>query len=275
MSISPVPIAPQWPQDSARVAQAIAGATRRAIAGSESVDLLYSGGLDSSILATQLPTGIRARLLTIGTPQSGELERGRAGAERIGRPWAGVCVDQASVEGALSRHSELLAGLREPQRSVQVAFAIALRATAPGVVLCGQGADELFLGYAHFEGLADLQLRARAEADFDRLRRDDWPVTVELARRERREIRAPYLDAEVIAAASAAGWERRRPQAGGRKGLLREVARILGVPGPIAERPKHALQYSSGIARLVRGSRPPRPSTLDSAPGDAGAGLPP
>ncbi len=142
-----------------------------------------------------------------------------------------------------------------------VAFALAVERSPPGPVLCGQGADELFLGYAHFRGLDVVAAAERSEADLKQLLERDWPVSQRIAERLGRSVVAPYLHPEFVRAARAIPIELRRPDPTP-KGFFRQWALRRGLPPAIATRPKRALQFGSGIDRLL-----PRAEEGDSVPG--------
>jgi asparagine synthase (glutamine-hydrolysing) len=160
--------------------------------------------------------------------------------------------------------------LPEPRRSVLWALAFAFEACSTRDVLLGQGADELFGGYAHFEGLTPPEAVQRSESDWRQLIDQDWPATIRLATQIGRTAGSPYLDGEV------SGYVRslpipRREFGGERKALLRAVGRSLGVPEALLARPKRAMQYGTRIAKEIQrlsvadgltrgprsGSRPP------------------
>jgi len=62
---------------------------------------------------------------------------------------------------------------------------------------------------------------------------------------------APFLDPVFVAAATAVPIESRLPTPGA-KSLWRAWARSRGLPAAIAERPKRALQYGTGVERWLR-----------------------
>jgi asparagine synthase (glutamine-hydrolysing) len=226
-------------------------AVERPLVGHSAASLLYSGGLDSSVIAAARPRNIDLQLVTIGTPDSPDLEAARSGAGLLGLPIETRIVQEGDVRSAMSRWANDLTDLREPQRSVFVATALAVAAARTRLVLCGQGADEQFHGYAHFAGLSPEEAGARAQADLRRLTFVDWPKAQHVARELGHELSAPFLDPELIA------WTRSLPPemhraADGRKPMLRAAAGQLGVPAELVARPKRALQYGSGVHRMVR-----------------------
>lgn len=223
------------------------------------VAVLFSGGVDSGLLAWEFRGRAGVTLSTVGVPGSRDLLTAASAAPLLGIPWRGVRIGPEDVR-ALERELDAdLDGLTPTARSVQVAFACAVRAAADGEILCGQGVDELFLGYAHFRGLAPFEAERRALADLHRLRSDDWPRAIRIARRLGRSIAAPFLAREFVDATLGIPISDRMPTVGA-KPLFRAWARHRGLPSSIADRPKRALQYGSGIARtLERGRNSGRP----------------
>ncbi|HLM70488.1 MAG: asparagine synthase C-terminal domain-containing protein [Thermoplasmata archaeon] len=221
------------------------------------VCILYSGGVDSGVIAWELRGRPGTRLFTVGRSGSPDLTAAGATAPLIGLPWNGREVqlpDLDAVEAEVSRETVTLS---PTARSVQLSLAIAFLHAPPGELLCGQGADELFLGYAHFAGLDPSQAESRSLEDLDRLLEDDWPRTQRIAKLLGRRVHAPFLDPRLVAAALAVPVDQRMPQPVP-KAYWRGFARRRGVPEEIAGRPKRALQYGSGVDRWVRrGPKPP------------------
>jgi asparagine synthase (glutamine-hydrolysing) len=212
--------------------------------------LLFSGGVDSGLLAWELRRRAGLSLITIGIRGSPDLRAAEESAALIGTRWMAHEITPSEVREAMRRIQGETAGLPRTSRSVLLALELAL-VNAPGTtVLCGQGADELFLGYAHFRGLAPGEAAARSETDLRLLLERDWPRSQRLAQRSGRNLSAPYLHPAFVATARAIPIERRLPHPVP-KGLFRRWAMRRGLPPEIASRPKRALQYGSGVDRLV------------------------
>ncbi|MCI4369171.1 MAG: asparagine synthase-related protein [Thermoplasmata archaeon] len=227
------------------------------VAPGEEISLLYSGGLDSSLLAWLLLPRASIELVTVGSPGSDDIDAARSGAALLGLPWREVTIGSKDVERVIRAHSAAMRGVKEPQLSVAVSLALALGATRRPKVLCGQGADELFLGYAHFEGLSAAEAVERRRSDLDLLNRTEWPRAQHIAAECERELFAPYLDTLLVAAVDGTPVEPHLPTSE-RKPVLREIARDAGLPAELADRPKKAMQYGSGVNRLVRARSAPR-----------------
>lgn len=234
--------------------------------------LLYSGGLDSSLLAQLFRDVPGLRLVVVGTDSARDRADARSGAARLGLPLDERAVDGRALDRWLADAEWEIGTVAEPTRSVRAAVAVALSECVGESVLIGQGADELFFGYAHFRGLAPDRALARRREDLRKLVEVEWPWTERVAARIGCAVHAPYLDPTIVEVAlriAPPGID--DPRA---KVELREAAVALGLDPELARRPKRALQYGSGIAREIarrvrtsgHGS-PPRPG----APGQATA----
>ena len=227
------------------------------IGSSEPVVVLFSGGVDSGLLAWELRGRAGTRLSTFGVVGSPDLEAGRQGAERLGIPWSASTATPKEVVDRARALDEWVGPLSPTERAVETAFALAVEGAPPGVLVCGQGVDELFLGYAHFRPLDPEGTARRADADLTHLVDVGWPREQEIARRLGRTVRAPYLDPAFVAAANAIPLPQ-RSVADPPKALFRGWAKRRGLPPEIALRPKRALQFGSGVDRLLRKRGPDR-----------------
>jgi asparagine synthase (glutamine-hydrolysing) len=222
--------------------------------------VLFSGGVDSALIAEAAGRRGLPTLLTIGVPGSADLGFVRSILERWGPTPDLVEVSETEILAEAEGGNAFWNDASPVARSVIISLSLALRRSAPGIVLCGQGADELFLGYAHFRGLDPRAASARATVDLADLLEREWPRTLKVASALGRDLRAPFLDPEFISAAQrlpiverSPGRETKRP--------LRALARARGIPEAICSRPKRALQYSSGVDRILRRGRMAGPTS--------------
>jgi asparagine synthase (glutamine-hydrolysing) len=213
--------------------------------------ILFSGGVDSGLLAWELRDRPSTALATIGLRDAPDLLAAEAAARPVGLPWSGTIVSEADLGAALRRMSEELAGLPVSRQSIFLALAVAIDRAPAGDLLCGQGADELFLGYGHFRGVPVDVAAARAAADLDRLLHDDWPRTVRIAGRLGRRVHAPFLEPGFVRAALGIPVVDRMPRPVP-KAYWRAWARSRGVPAELADRPKRALQFGTGVDAWLR-----------------------
>jgi asparagine synthase (glutamine-hydrolysing) len=216
--------------------------------------VLFSGGVDSALLAWELRRQPQVVLCTLGREGSHDLHAGRAGAERLGLPWQGLGVGPDEVRAAEGRFGEELAGVPPVSRTVLLALAVAIDEASPPRLVCGQGVDELFLGYAHYHHLGEADAERRSREDLSRLHETDWPRTLRIAERAGKEVVAPYLSRVFEECARRVPIDLRLPRDLPKR-FFREWAVERGLPTELADRPKKALQYGSGVDPLVRAMR--------------------
>jgi asparagine synthase (glutamine-hydrolysing) len=236
------------------------GAVREAVGKSvRDVDgrglaVAFSGGVDSAAVAAGVP---RAPCYVAGFPDAHDVAAAREAAAVMGRDLVVVDLD----------HETLRRGVREVARAtgrtnpMDVAIAaplylVAERAAADGHarLAVGQGADELFGGYAKVAKAAD---DSRVEADTVRgARRETVATLPEQLPRDVAAIRAagvdpvaPLLHDRVVRAALPLP-DHLLVAEGTRKVALRRAVRDLElVPAPVAAADKKAVQYGSLVSR--------------------------
>jgi asparagine synthase (glutamine-hydrolysing) len=231
------------------LAVALRVAAARCAEGCERMVVLYSGGLDSSIVAYLLRPIVPVALTVLGTEGSRDLASARFGAYLLNLPLTEIPVGASDVEDALRRFPDEFAGLSEPLRSVDLALAAAFAQARGPRLAVGQGADELFFGYAHFRGLSPEDAQRRAGHDWAILESQEWPRARRMATAFGLELVSPFLDPGVVEVARGLAPPASSEPA---KAELRRVALEIGLPAPLANAPKRALQYGSGVHRLVR-----------------------
>jgi asparagine synthase (glutamine-hydrolysing) len=213
--------------------------------------VLFSGGVDSGLLAWELRGRPGVVLTTFGLERSADVVAARSAARLVGLPWAPTTAPPEEVERMSSRVEEWVGPLTATERSFETAFALGVQGAPYAEVVCGQGADELFFGYAHFRSLDPDRAAQRAEADLAALTERGWPREREIARRLGRSVSAPFLDPDFVRAARSIP-ARERLAGDAPKSFFRTWARRRGLPSEIAARPKKALQFGSGVDQLLR-----------------------
>ena len=232
-------------------------AVREAVEGriddvdSEGLAIAFSGGVDSALLAARLD----APLYVAGFPDSHDVEAARSAADALDRDLTVVELTHDALERAVL---ELVAATgRTNAMAIQIALPLYLtaeRVAADGFdrLAVGQGADELFGGYAKVAKAPD---DPRVEADTVRGAQREVVATLpDQLERDVLALRAagvepvaPLLHDDVVRAALRLD-DAMLVDGETRKWALRQAA-LGSLPETIAMRDKKAAQYGSLAAR--------------------------
>ena len=207
----------------------------------------FSGGVDSALIAdiAGLP------VVAVGMNGSHDALWAAKAARMMGLDLDIVTPTEREVAEAIRR---TVRAIPDPKNPIEVSIATTLFFVAAWAaeqghtrILAGQGADELFGGYARYLSSPDLPAELERDiADHGRQRARDQAV----AALHGAYFSMPYIDIRVMRAArSIPAGERVR--GGVRKHPLREVAE-RHIPAEIARAEKKAMQYGSGIWQTMR-----------------------
>ena len=216
------------------------------------IAVAFSGGVDSALLAARLD----APLYVAGFPDSHDVAAAKSAASLLGRDVRVVELDHAALEAAVPPLAEAIG--RTDAMAVQIAlplFLVARRVADDGFdrLALGQGADELFGGYAKVARAPD---DPRVEAETVRGARDEMLATLpDQLERDLLAMRGagvepvtPLLHDRVVRAALSLPEDLLVTARGERKWALRLAARAW-LPDRVAFREKKAVQYGSLVAR--------------------------
>jgi asparagine synthase (glutamine-hydrolysing) len=222
---------------------------KETLRGVDSAGLLFSGGLDSSILAILSRKECDITLYVLGAPDSHDAAWAAECASMIDMPMRTIPFDETdaleSMKTVVLRH-----GMTNPKwMSTFTAFDLLLRKVEETNVLCGQGADEVFGGYRKYSRSADI--RSAMNDDIGNLLEKEYPAYEVMAANYNKWLIAPYLDRRLVELGSRIPADANIDSTGN-KLVLRKAAEILGVPGMMAQRPKKAMQYGSGVSKTIR-----------------------
>jgi len=211
--------------------------------------VLFSGGLDSSLLALIASEYSDVVLYTAGVEGSPDLEWARRAAESLGLELRESIFGREDVENELRR---IAFAIEEPNPmnlaiAIPIYFAAkAARKDGIRILLSGQGADELFGGYAKYAERPELMERDLLEIGERNLARDDKVIMANGI-----EGRFPFLTLPLVQAALRTPLNL-KIRNGERKYVLRRAALRMGLPRQLTGRPKKAAQYGSGAQRLLK-----------------------
>ncbi|MHA2330612.1 MAG: asparagine synthase C-terminal domain-containing protein [Candidatus Hodarchaeales archaeon] len=235
------------------------------------VAVLLSGGLDSSVLVLLLEKiGFTDyELFFTGISTSKDLEYARLVAQHVDKQLNNVQLDEKQVEEVLYHLTKCLPGdmgLNPVHVSIAVPSLLVLKEVRLNEIdyfLAGQGADELFGGYARYRELYSVnrltELVSMLKRDILHIGPENLDRDTAVAALAGVKPLLPYLDVRVIEFVTSLNLDLLFTEVEGKvesKILLRELALELGLPEVVVKRPKTAMQYGTGVMKLLkRGSK--------------------
>jgi len=217
--------------------------------GVKRVAVPFSGGLDSSIIAELASRSADVTLYVVGFEGSHDIRTAHESAFLLNLPLIEIMIGENDVENAIP----VLKKIIKSDNPVVLSFELPLFFTAKNsiekILLSGQGADELFAGYAKY--MKNKNLEKTLENDVGELKNRGILRDENIALYFGKELRAPFLDENVVKIGLSIPGEY-KIRNGIRKHVLREVGKSLGLPEEIVTREKKAAQYSSGIIKAMK-----------------------
>lgn len=239
---------------------ALTEAVYKRVNGLDDVALLFSAGVDSTLIAAILKhLGVNVTLYTVGTQNSQDLKKAKEMAKQLDLTLNYKIITQADVEAYFFNTKDAI----EDDNLMKIGVGMTINMTSRlasldghKVILSGQGADELFCGYNRYKKKYDNPEQLLAELSYDlnnmyhvNLERDDKATMNNSI-----ELRVPFMDKNVIEIATKipVKYMLKSGDDNIRKHILRDVAMELKVPEDVAYRPKKAAQYGTGIDKIIR-----------------------
>lgn len=217
----------------------------------EDLALLFSGGVDSTLIAAALK-----HLGKDFTCYTSGIQHGNVNAPRDVE-WAEKIADKMDldievyeasleeVEEVLPRLTDWLSTSSVVKNGVALPFHFALQGDEK-VVMSGLGSEQLYAGYHRQQGYLNKECLSGLRSLFHRdLYRDNI-----ISMRNGYELRVPFLDSQLVEHALTIP-EEYKVKEDYRKYVLRRAAEKLGVPEEVAWRKKTAAQYGSNFDKAI------------------------
>lgn len=265
------------PQD---YSEALNNSVRLRLIGSGEIGILFSGGLDCTVLAAlshrYLPSLHKIFLLNVAFLNDAP-DRITGISSYLGLKQAFpsrnfvmvlINITEEEIERNKSRIIELI-GKNDSRMDFSIATALFFASRGEGVcsetqekisfpgkiLLSGMGADEIFGGYSRYRSsyiyYNDAGVIREMSLDIDRLWHRNLGRDDRVTACHGKELRFPYLDSHLWQALSALKLEQvTQPQYPGKdKMLLREYAKSIGL-GFVSDFKKRAIQFGTRISQI-------------------------
>ncbi len=219
------------------------------------VGLLFSGGLDSTLVAAALQelgkdfTAYTAGIQHGNVSAPRDYEKAREVADEMGFELERYEASLEEVQETLPELVDWLSTTNVVKLGVALPFHFSLnqnRKNSEQVVFTGFGSEQLYAGYARQQGYLNKECLSDLRGIFhEDLYRDNV-----ISFRNGRELRVPFLDEKLVEHALSLPEGMKRTEEY-RKYVLRKAAEKLGVPESVAWRKKVAAQYGSNFDKAL------------------------
>ena len=212
----------------------------------KNITVSFSGGIDSALVAFLASKYTNVELIAVGVKDSHDIDAAKSAAKIINLD---LTVKELSDEELISEAAILQKKLKLTQFEVgfMLPFWVAAKNAKNKILMCGQGADEVFGGYARFrESMKNANLDKETKSLLEIIPNREQKISNMFGLR----LSCPYLSEEVIQASKLYSQEQHIGTMGKEK--LRNAAIGLGLPEEIANRKKKAAQYGSGSQKVLK-----------------------
>jgi asparagine synthase (glutamine-hydrolysing) len=219
----------------------------------ESYALAFSGGLDSCVLAKLiLNERLKVKGYVVGIKNCQDITYAKRFSKKIGLKLKVIQISEIEIKRAIKIQKEILGKTANPDSiSFNLPLYFVARRCKEKKIICGQGADELFLGYKKYLKLNKNNLKRLANRDFNNLIKIGKKENEKTVRYFKKKIIFPYLYRETVFFSKKIPYNFKIREKL-RKYILRKVSEKLKLGKKISYREKKAAQYGSGIIWIMK-----------------------
>ena len=171
------------------------------IKDSNNIAILFSGGLDSSLLAHVVKLHIEDKnitLYTVCTTESQDLSNSESAAKLLRLKLIKIEIDSKDIESAISDLASIIESSHPVKISYELPLFLGLAKIEEKCILTGQGADELFGGYARYLKMKEDELEDALNADVKALIKQEIKMDYKIAKHFKKDLKTPYLHEDVV-----------------------------------------------------------------------------
>ena len=235
---------------------------KRRISGLKDVAVAFSGGLDSSLIAFLAKHfGVDVHLISVSLENQPEIEHVKKAAEALELPIQIHLFKKRNVKEILPTILWLIEEPDPIKTSIGIPFYwTAEKAADSGfkVLLAGQGADELFGGYKRYLSCysrhGEEELQRTLFNDVIHMYEKNFERDSKICNFHNVELRLPFTFYQMVrfAISLSPRLKIKSPKDNLRKHVLRHAAEKLGLPQFIVNKPKKAVQYATGVNKVLK-----------------------
>jgi asparagine synthase (glutamine-hydrolysing) len=245
-----------------RLQALLQNSVKKRVSGLREVAVAFSGGLDSSVIVSLVKrTGVNVVLVHVSLENEPEVGFARQAAEELKLPLCSCVYAEREVQKVVQKVIHLVEEPNPVKVSIGVPIYWAAQKAAKmdcRVMLAGQGADELFGGYKRYQ---DDYVKGGSENTQKAIFKDIVGMYEANLERDFKicnhfnvELRLPFATYGMARFAIRLPLDLKMEQTDKtlRKLVLRRVAANLGLSRSIVDKPKRAIQYTTGVNGAIK-----------------------
>jgi asparagine synthase (glutamine-hydrolysing) len=220
----------------------------------EKYAIAFSGGIDSCVLAKlMLKEKLNVRGYVVGVKNSQDIKFAKIAAKRIKLRLKVIKVDRGDIKKNLSLLKKIIGKQANPD-SIGFNFPLyfVAKKCKEKVVVCGQGADELFAGYNKYLKMTGGGAKKELNKNLNDFIKIGLLQCKGITHYFGKNLVVPYLTKTILVFNKKIPYELKIKNKT-RKYILRRVGEKLGLGKRISYHEKRAAQYGSGIIWVMKG----------------------
>jgi asparagine synthase (glutamine-hydrolysing) len=232
------------------------------VSGLKEVALAFSGGLDSSLIAHLAKnSGVNVKLIHVSLKNQLETKHAENAAEALKLPIYSYLYEEKQVAETFPKVLWLIEETDPVKVSIGVPFYWVAENAAKmrfKILLAGQGADELFGGYKRYVNdyrqYGSKRVQETIFNEIAKMYENNFERDFKICNFHNVELRLPFATYSMANFAITLPLELKINllDEGMRKIVLRRLGKNLGLPSSITEREKMAIQYATGVSKILK-----------------------